>query len=110
LALEARDKLTGEGVKARVVSLPCWSLFYDQPKPYRKQVLPEGIPTLAIEAGTTLGWNSYAGPSAAVIGVDRYGSSAPGEVVMHEYGFTVENVCRKVRELLAPVQDRRGTQ
>ncbi len=110
LALEARDKLTGEGVKARVVSLPCWSLFNDQPKPYRKQVLPEGIPTLAIEAGTTLGWNSYAGPSAAVIGVDRYGSSAPGEVVMHEYGFTVENVCRKVRELLAPVQDRRGTQ
>lgn len=110
LALEARESLAGEGVRARVVSLPSWSLFKDQPQAYRTQVLPEGIPLLAIEAGVTLGWDSYVGPAMAVLGVDRFGASAPGEVVMHEYGFTVETVCRKVRALLSPAHDRRGMQ
>jgi len=100
LALNSRDRLAGEGVQARVVSLPCWSVFKAQPEAYRKEVLPPGIPTLAIEAGVTLGWNSYVGPPMAVIGVDRFGASAPGEVVMSEYGFTAENVCQRVRELL----------
>ena len=100
LALNAHDQLTSDGVKARVVSMPSWSLFKAQPEPYRNQVLPAGIPTLAIEAGVTLGWNSYVGPAEAVIGVDGYGASAPGEVVMREYGFTVENVCQHVRALL----------
>jgi transketolase len=104
LALEARDKLAGEGVRARVVSLPSWSLFKDQPEAYRTQVLPEGIPTLAIEAGTTLGWHSYIGLPVAVIGVDRFGSSAPGEVVMREYGFTVEHVCGEALALLQPAR------
>ena len=100
LALNARDRLASEGVKARVVSLPCWSLFKAQPEPYRNQVLPEGVPPLAIEAGVTLGWDSYLGPPDAVLGVDRFGASAPGEVVMREYGFTVENVCQQARALL----------
>jgi transketolase len=99
LALKAREALAGEGVKARVVSLPCWNLFKAQPGSYQNLVLPEGIPTLAIEAGETLGWNSYLGTPAAVIGVDHYGASAPGEVVMGEYGFTVENVCKMARTL-----------
>jgi transketolase len=100
LALNAHDRLAGEGVKCRVVSLPCWSIFKAQPESYRKEVLPEGIPWLAIEAGVTLGWDSYFGPSMAVLGVDRFGASAPGEVVMREYGFTVENVCQQVGALL----------
>lgn len=104
LALNARDRLAGEGVKARVVSLPCWSLFKEQAEPYRNQVLPVGLPSVTIEAGVTLGWNSYLGPSAAVVGVDRYDASAPGEVVMREYGFTVENVCQQVRTLLSVIQ------
>jgi transketolase len=58
------------------------------------------VPVLAIEAGLSLGWRSYLGPSWAVIGVDRYGASAPGDVVMREYGFTLDNVCQKARELL----------
>jgi transketolase len=102
LALNARDRLASEGVKARVVSLPCWSLFKLQPEPYQHQVLPMGVPLLAIEAGVTLGWGSYVGPPMSLLGMDRYGASAPGEVVMCEYGFTVENVLRKVRDLLSP--------
>jgi transketolase len=100
LALNARDRLAGEGVGARVVSLPCWSLFQTQPEPYRKEVLPEGGPLLAIEAGVTLGWDSYLGPPLPALGVDRYGASAPGDVVMREFGFTVENVCQHVNTLL----------
>jgi transketolase len=94
-------------VKARVVSLPCWSLFEAQPEPYRNQVLPPETPILAIEAGVTLGWSSYVGPPEAVIGVDHYGASAPGEVMMHEYGFTVENVCQHVGALLQRAKDKR---
>ncbi len=103
-ALNARARLSDEGVKARVVSLPCWSLFKAQAEAYRKEVLPEGVPLLAIEAGVTLGWDSYLGPPMPVLGVDCYGASAPGEVVMREYGFTVENVCQKVRALLSTTQ------
>jgi transketolase len=102
LALNAGNRLASERVKARVVSLPCSSRFRAQPEAYRNQVLPAGVPMLAIEAGATLGWDSYIGPSMSVLGVDRFGASAPGEVVMSEYGFTVDNVCQKVRELLAP--------
>jgi len=104
LALNAHNRLASEGVKARVVSLPCWSLFKAQAEPYRKEVLPEGVPLLAIEAGVTLGWDSYLGPPMPVLGVDRYGASAPGDVVMREYGFTVENVCQQVRTLLSTTQ------
>jgi len=105
LALESYGRLTSEGVKARVVSLPGWSLFKVQPQTYRDQVLPPGVPTIAIEAGETLGWNSYVGTPGVVIGVDCYGASAPGEVVMREYGFTVENVCGQVHALL---ESRKG--
>ena len=101
LAVNARERLASEGVKTRVVSLPCWSLFKAQPGPYRNEVLPEGVPRLAIEAGVTLGWDSYVGPPMAVLGVDRFGASAPGEVVMREYGFTVEHVCQKVWAVLS---------
>jgi transketolase len=96
LALNAHSRLASEGVKARVVSLPCWSLFKAQAEPYRKEVLPEGVPLLAIEAGVTLGWDSYLGPPMPVLGVDRFGASAPGEIMMSECGFTAENVCQQV--------------
>jgi transketolase len=74
LALNAQDRLVNEGINARVVSLPCWSLFKAQTESYRREVLPEGIPLLAIEAGVTLGWDSYMGPPISVLGVDRYGT------------------------------------
>jgi transketolase len=101
LALAAREQLLKEDFHCRVVSLPSLNLFAEQPATYRDNVIPPDTPILAIEAGVSLGWRSYVGPqSVAVIGVDRFGTSAPGDVVMREYGFTVENVCRGIRALL----------
>jgi transketolase len=95
LALAARGKLETEGVKARVVSLPCWNLFDKQSSEYKEEVLPPDVPMLAVEAGVSLGWRPYVGPGIATIGVDRFGASAPGETVMREYGFTVEHVVQQ---------------
>jgi transketolase len=100
LALEARERLAGEGVEARVVSMPSTEIFSSRSEAYRAGVLPPGVPILVIEAGVSLGWRSYVGPQIDVIGVDRYGASAPGPVVMEHYGFTVENVCKRTHELL----------
>ena len=99
LALEARDRLASEGVQARVVSVPSTDIFSMQPDRYRDKVLPPGVPLLAIEAGASLGWRSYVGPQIAVIGVDTFGASAPGPVVMQHYGFTVENVCKQAHNV-----------
>jgi transketolase len=100
LALAAREQLAQEGVKARVVSLPSWHLFQAQPAEYQEAVLPSEVPMLAIEAGVSLGWRPYVGPHIEVIGVDRFGASAPGDVLMQKYGFNVENVCQRAIALL----------
>ena len=100
LALAAFEKLQAQGVRARVVSLPCWNLFDAQPTEYQEEVLPPEVPMLAIEAGVTLGWRPYVGPGIAVIGVDRFGASAPGETVMREYGFSVDHVIQRALELV----------
>jgi transketolase len=100
LALAARGYLAGQGVSARVVSLPCWQLFDAQPEAYRLAVLPPDIPLIAIEAGVSLGWKPYVGAGIPVVGIDRFGASAPGEVVLSELGFNVENVVRQVTALL----------
>jgi transketolase len=100
LALEARERLVSEGVQARVVSMPSTEIFSLKSEDYRAGVLPPGVPLLVIEAGVSLGWRSYVGPQIAVIGVDKFGASAPGSVVMEHYGFTVENVCKRTQELL----------
>ncbi len=100
LALESQKRLQMEDIAARVVSFPSWELFAAQTESYREGVLPATVPWLAIEAGTSLGWNSYLGPkNIEVIGVDRYGASAPGEIVMNKYGFNVENICQKSRRI-----------
>jgi len=101
LALAAREKLEMQGVRVCVVSLPSWNLFITQPLEYREAVFPPEVPMLAIEAGVSLGWRPYIGPGIAVIGVDRFGASAPGDIVMREYGFSVENV---VQQALAIVK------
>jgi transketolase len=100
LALAAQEQLAQKGTRARVVSMPCWELFAAQPEAYRHQVVMPGVPILAIEAGIPLGWQSYLGVATSVIGVDRFGASAPGEVVMREYGFTVEHICQRAQSLL----------
>nr|MBN1229727.1 transketolase [Anaerolineae bacterium] len=101
LVLRAADVLVGEGIPVRVVSIPCWELFDAQPQLYRDAVLPPDVPGLAVEAGVTMGWHKYVGKDGAVIGLDRFGSSAPGPIVMSKLGFNVENVLSEVRSLLA---------
>jgi transketolase len=100
LAQDAAKVLAGEGVAARVVSFPSWRIFEEQSAEYKASVLPAGIPKLAIEAGATLGWWKYVGLNGGVVGVDRFGASAPGPKVMAEYGFTPENVAAKAKALL----------
>lgn len=100
LALAARKKLEKQDIRARVVSLPCWNLFDQQPVEYKEAVLPPDVPMLAIEAGVSLGWRPYVGPGIAVIGVDRFGASAPGETVMREYGFSVDHVVQQALAVL----------
>jgi transketolase len=100
LALAVREILETQGVRARVVSLPCWNLFDAQPVEYREAVLPPEVPMLAIEAGVSLGWRPYVGSGIEVIGVDRFGASAPGEIVMREYGFSVDHVTRQALALV----------
>ena len=104
LALAAREKLEEQGVRARVVSLPCWNIFDKQPDEYKEAVLPPDIPMLAVEAGASLGWRPYVGPGIATIGVDRFGASAPGETVMREYGFTVEHVVQQALSMVRQVE------
>jgi transketolase len=100
LALEGRERLAAEGVHARVVSMPSTNLFTSQSEDYRERVLPTDVPILVIEAGSPVGWQSFVGPRIAVIGIDTFGSSAPGPVVMEHYGFTAENVCRQAHRVL----------
>ncbi len=86
--------------------MPSTGVFSMQSDRYRDEVLPPGVPLLVIEAGASLGWRSYVGPQIAVIGVDTFGASAPGPVVMQHYGFTVENVRKQTHNLLRQVKEK----
>ena len=100
LAADAAKLLAAEGIRARVVSFPSWKLFDAQSAEYRASVLPAGVPKVAVEAGATLGWWKYVGSNGDVIGLDRFGASAPGPTVMKELGFTAENVAARAKALL----------
>lgn len=97
LCLAARELLAREGVSARVVSMPSWELFRAQPQAYRDEVLPPGVPRLAVEAAVSLGWCEWAD---ATITLDRFGASAPGSVAFENLGFTAQRVIEKARRLL----------
>jgi transketolase len=93
LCVEAYEKLTAEGVKARVVSMPSWALFEAQPQSYRDAVLPPSVTRrVAVELGIKQGWERYIGPTGQFIGMCGYGASAPIGVLLKHFGFTVENV------------------
>jgi transketolase len=100
LVVEAMAELESHGVRARVVSMPSWELFAGQSDDYRRQVLPDSIPRLAVEAGVTLGWRDVVGDTGAVIGIDRYGASAPGAEVAQRLGLNVKDVVAKAVELV----------
>ncbi len=92
LALEARSVLEARGVATRVVSMPSWELFFQQTPRYQNGVLARSARKLAIEAGATLGWRAIVGDKGAIIGLDRFGASAPGHIAMEQLGFNVDNV------------------
>ena len=102
LAVEARALLAGRGIHARVVSMPSWELFEAQPEAYRDEVLRPDVPArLAVEAGSPLGWERYVGPLGGVLGIrNRFGASAPYEVLAGQYGFTPEDVAAQAEALL----------
>jgi transketolase len=106
LVLNAREKLLERKIQARVVSMPSWELFDRQPRDYRESILPPALRArLAVEAALPLGWHRYTGDGGDVIGIERFGASAPGSVVMEKFGFTVDQV---VERALAVVGRDRG--
>ncbi|MFC1476434.1 transketolase [Fibrobacterota bacterium] len=101
LALAAKQALKNEGNKVRIVSMPSWELFREQSQEYRDQVLPPTIKKrIAVEAASSMGWHEWVGDQGIIIGIDKFGASAPGGKVMEEYGFTVENVVAKIRHII----------
>ncbi len=102
LILAAQEKLKKLNIEARVVSMPSWRLFEKQSAAYKEKVFPKALrKRLSVEAGVTMGWGKYVTDEGDSIGIDKYGESAPGDEVMREYGFTVENVVNKAKALFA---------
>ena len=100
LALAAREKLQEEGLPTRVVSMPSWEFFDEQPETYRNEVLPPtNLSRLAIEAGVRQGWDKYVGVKGDAICLDRFGASSPGDVALKNLGFNLENVLKHARTL-----------
>jgi transketolase len=101
LCIEARETLQGEGTPTRVVSMPCWELFDEQPREYRESVIPPNVPArLAVEAAASLGWHKYTGDGGDCLCLDRFGASAPGATALKELGFNSQNVLERARALL----------
>jgi transketolase len=101
IGLEAAQKLEAEGFAVRIISMPSWELFEKQPADYRSAILPpDQTVRLSIEAASTMGWHRYIGSSGIVIGLDRFGASAPGQTVMSKLGFTADHIVNKAQTLL----------
>ena len=100
LALAAQQLLGQDGVPVRVVSMPSTTTFDRQDAGYRESVLPRGLPRAAVEAGVTDYWRKYVGLEGAVVGLDRFGESAPGGELLRHFGFTAENVAAAVKSIL----------
>lgn len=101
LCLNAAETLNQAGIKTRVVSLPCWELFDRQPEEYKQTVLPDSVKArLAVEAGSTFGWEKYTGSYGMVLGLEHFGASAPFQKLYEEFGLTVENIIHSANRLV----------
>jgi transketolase len=102
LIVGAQTELAKENIFVRLVSMPSWELFEEQSAEYKASVLPKDMRLrLAVEAGVSQGWERYVGDQGEIIGIDHFGASAPGGLLMKEYGFSIDNVVRRAKELLA---------
>ena len=99
--MDAKKLLEGDGIRARVVSMPSWEIFDEQTEAYKASVLPQGVPKLAVEAGSPLGWWKYVGIEGDVIGLDRFGASAPGPIVLEKLGFSAPSVAERAKALVS---------
>jgi transketolase len=105
LAVAAQEKLAGEGIKARVVSMPCWDLFDEQSAEYKESVLPTAVRArVAVEAGTPIGWERYVGLDGRVKGQAQFGASGPAKDVFKHFGFSAEAVVERAHETIAAVK------
>ena len=103
LIVGAEPLLRSQGIRVRLVSMPSWELFAAQGEEYRESVLPRKVKArLAVEAGRSMGWERWVGSDGDILSVDRFGASAPGGVVLKEYGFTVDHVVERALALLEP--------
>lgn len=101
LALSAFERLTGEGLRVRVVNMPCTEVFERQSAAYREKVLPAGVKgRIAIEAGSPFGWERYAGTEGIIMGINRFGASAPGGVNFEKFGYTADNVVKQAYKII----------
>jgi transketolase len=97
----AAERLTARGTAVRLVSMPCWELFDEQPREYRDAVLPPDVTArVAVETGTSLGWHRWVGPRGRIVAIDRFGASAPGPEVAKRLGFTVDHVVASALEVV----------
>jgi transketolase len=104
LALEAGRKIAGDGTQVRVVSMPCWELFEEQPSAYRDEVLPPHVRArLSVEPGVELGWSKWVGDQGDSISIEHFGASAPGPTVLEHFGYNLDNVVARSAALLARV-------
>jgi transketolase len=102
LCVAAHQALTGEGIAARVVSLPCWELFEQRDQPYRDQVLPPQVRArVTVEESSTYGWHQYAGTGGAILGMETFGASVPIQQVQAKFGFEPAHVIEAARDQLA---------
>jgi transketolase len=101
LCIKAAEELRGTGKKVRVVSMPCWELFDEQDAAYKESILPKAVTKrLSVEAGISQGWHRFVGTEGDTVSIDRFGASAPGNLCLEKFGFTVENVVAKAKALL----------
>ena len=101
LCVEAYEKLKGEGIKARVVSMPCWELFESQEAAYKESVFPAGVTArVSVEMASTFGWDRYVGPKGKMIGMHSFGASAPLKDVLKKFGFLTDNVVATAKQVL----------
>jgi len=98
--MDAKKLLEDNGIRARVVSMPSWEIFDEQSESYKSSVLTHGVPKLAVEAGSPLGWWKYVGTDGGIIGLDRFGASAPGPIVLEKLGFSAQNVAEQAKKLV----------